>query len=158
MNYSVHLPLCSINQACCPTTQPQYFLLFTSGTVSTRGIPNSSIFNCDVISKRLTWSSTRFFLKETILWILVQEKRSDLNPADLAFTGVLLPTPGQQRNVLWQPGWTVTGHTSAENSGSQSQRENKKGEGKKCCVVCCSAQCVGRHHSPVILKHIQRQL
>lgn len=44
-----------------------------------------------------------------MFWILVLERRSDLNPAAQSITGALSPTPGHQRNVFRPPGhcdWT----------------------------------------------------
>lgn len=131
-----------MNLARCTTTETQCFLLFTSSTVSSDP-PKKCLIQ---ISSTVMWSANgwRGHLQESLLkrlCILVQEKRSDLNPAVLSFAGVLSPTPGQRRNVLWQPGhcdWTQFCWGQRQPK-PEPERGTKRRKGEVlCCLLLCT--------------------
>lgn len=115
-----------------------------------------------MISKRLTWSSTRFFVKETSL--LASDAGKEVTFKSKSSCPSLMKDKSsfshhgstEECLVATRPLWldTILLRMAAARA---RERGDNKAERKKCCVVYCCA-CVGSHHSPVFLKHIQRQL
>lgn len=127
----VHLPLCSINLASSPATQTHPVRHTLSLQIHHRNNClelNSNIFNCDVISEWLTWSFSRFFVKETILSILMLEKEVRFKSSGSCPSLVSFHPPRVNRGMFCGNQATVTGHNSAEDRGSYSwsQREGRK--------------------------------
>ena len=133
LDYKVNLSVRSIKQASCHAKQTLDFLLFAIYCVFRAAVQQKNTqfkyFQLGIlICNRLTWCYTRFSVKETILWILEQKKKQNKKVRfKSSSSDALSPTPGHQRNVLWQPGhceWTRFCRGKA--SQSQSQRKEEK--------------------------------